>query len=46
MQPIAEALNNEEMIELGKQVDVDGQDPGIVAKDWMVAKGFIGADTA
>ena len=46
MQPIAEALNNQEMIELGKKVDVDGQDPGIVAKDWMVSKGFIGADTA
>ncbi len=46
IQPVAVALNNEEMIELGKKVDVDGQDPGIVAKDWMVAKGFIGADTS
>ena len=45
MQPIAAALSNEEMIELGKKVDVDGEDPGIVAKDWMVSKGFIGADT-
>jgi osmoprotectant transport system substrate-binding protein len=46
IQPVAAALNNEEMIELGKKVDVDGEDPGIVAKDWMVAKGFIGADTS
>lgn len=46
MQPIAAALTNEEMIELGKLVDVDGADPGVVAKDWMVAKGFIGPDTA
>ncbi|MFR9807244.1 glycine betaine ABC transporter substrate-binding protein [Pseudonocardia sp. RS010] len=46
MQPVAEALNNEEMIELGKKVDVDGEDPGIVARDWMIAKGFIGPDTA
>jgi osmoprotectant transport system substrate-binding protein len=46
MQPIATALNNDEMIELGKRVDVDGEDPGIVARDWMVEKGFIGADTA
>jgi len=46
MQPVAEALNNDEMIELGKRVDVDGEDPGIVARDWMVQKGFIGADTA
>ncbi len=45
MQPIAAALNNQEMIELGKKVDVDGEDAGIVAKDWMVAKGFVGADT-
>ena len=46
MQPIAEAVNNEEMIELGKKVDVDGADPGVVARDWMISKGFIGADTA
>lgn len=46
MQPVAEALNNDEMIELGKRVDVDGDDPSIVARDWMVSKGFIGADTA
>jgi osmoprotectant transport system substrate-binding protein len=46
MQPVAMALNNEEMIELGKRVDVDGDDPGIVARDWMIEKGFIGSDTA
>ncbi|WP_181781098.1 glycine betaine ABC transporter substrate-binding protein [Pseudonocardia pini] len=46
MQPVAMALNNEEMIELGKRVDVDGEDTAIVARDWMVEKGFIGADTA
>jgi osmoprotectant transport system substrate-binding protein len=34
------------MIELGKRVDVDGEDTAIVARDWMVEKGFIGADTA
>jgi osmoprotectant transport system substrate-binding protein len=46
MQPVAMALTNDEMIELGKLVDVDGEDPGIVARDWMIAKGFIGPDTA
>ncbi|MCE3555282.1 glycine betaine ABC transporter substrate-binding protein [Pseudonocardia sp. RS11V-5] len=46
MQPVAMALNNQEMIELGKKVDVDGEDPGIVARDWMIQKGFIGADTS
>ena len=46
MQPVVMALNNQEMIELGKKVDVDGDDPGIVARDWMISKGFIGPDTA
>ncbi|WP_037047490.1 glycine betaine ABC transporter substrate-binding protein [Pseudonocardia halophobica] len=46
MQPVAMALNNDEMIELGKRVDVDGEDPGIVARDWMISKGFIGPDTS
>lgn len=46
MQPVAMALNNNEMIELGKKVDVDGEDPGIVARDWMIEKGFIGPDTS
>ena len=45
VQPVATALNNDEMIELGKKVDVDGEDPGIVARDWMISKGFIGPDT-
>ncbi|NIJ14463.1 osmoprotectant transport system substrate-binding protein [Saccharomonospora amisosensis] len=39
--PVSAALNNEEIIELNKQVDVDGRDPAKVARDWMVGKGFI-----
>jgi osmoprotectant transport system substrate-binding protein len=46
MAPIAQALTNEEMIELGKKVDVDGEDTAIVARDWMIEKGFIGPDTS
>jgi osmoprotectant transport system substrate-binding protein len=34
------------MIELGKRVDVDGDDLGVVARDTMVQQRFIGADTA
>lgn len=41
MAPVSAALNNEEIIELNKQVDVEGRDPAKVARDWMVAKGFI-----
>jgi len=41
IEPIAKALDNQQMIELCKQVDVDGRDAGEVARDWMVSKGFI-----
>ncbi|MBK1784477.1 glycine betaine ABC transporter substrate-binding protein [Prauserella cavernicola] len=41
MAPITEALNNDEIIELNKEVDVDGRDPAQVARDWMIEKGFI-----
>jgi osmoprotectant transport system substrate-binding protein len=39
--PVTAALTNEVITELNKQVDVDGRDPAIVARDWMVSKGFI-----
>jgi osmoprotectant transport system substrate-binding protein len=41
LEPIGKALDNKQMIELCKEVDVDGRDAGEVARDWMVAKGFI-----
>jgi osmoprotectant transport system substrate-binding protein len=43
LEPISAAIDNQQMIELGKQVDIDGRDPGEVARDWMVSKGFIKA---
>lgn len=39
--PVGKAMDNEQMIELCKQVDVDGRDAGEVARDWMISKGFI-----
>ncbi|TNC27341.1 glycine betaine ABC transporter substrate-binding protein [Amycolatopsis alkalitolerans] len=39
--PVGKAMDNEQMIELCKEVDVDGKDPGEVARDWMISKGFI-----
>jgi osmoprotectant transport system substrate-binding protein len=45
LQPIADTIDNQQMIELGKKVDVDGDDAATVAKDWMVSKGFISPDT-
>ncbi|NMH96436.1 glycine betaine ABC transporter substrate-binding protein [Pseudonocardia acidicola] len=46
LEPVAKAIDNQQMIELGKQVDVEGRDPGVVARDWMVSRGFIGAGTS
>jgi osmoprotectant transport system substrate-binding protein len=39
--PVTAALTNDVIIELNKEVDVDGRDPSVVARDWMVSKGFI-----
>ena len=39
--PVGKALDNQQMIDLCKQVDVDGKDAGEVARDWMISKGFI-----
>ncbi|NKQ53385.1 glycine betaine ABC transporter substrate-binding protein [Amycolatopsis sp. K13G38] len=39
--PVGKALDNKQMIELCKEVDVDGKDAGEVARDWMISKGFI-----
>jgi osmoprotectant transport system substrate-binding protein len=39
--PLGKAMDNKQMVELCKEVDVDGRDAGEVARDWMVSKGFI-----
>jgi osmoprotectant transport system substrate-binding protein len=41
LETVSAALDNKQMIELCKQVDVDGRDAGAVAHDWMLSKGFI-----
>jgi len=41
--PVTAALTNEAIIELNKQVDVEGRDPSLVARDWLVARGFVTA---
>lgn len=38
---IAAKLNTKIMRELNAKVDVEGQDPAIVAKDWMTKEGFV-----
>lgn len=39
--PVTAALTNEAIMDMNKQVDVEGRDPGVVARDWMVAQGFV-----
>ncbi|MFF0144535.1 osmoprotectant transport system substrate-binding protein [Amycolatopsis sulphurea] len=41
LEEVAAAIDNKQMIELCKQVDVEGKDAGTVAHDWMLSKGFI-----
>lgn len=41
--PVTAALTNDAIIEMNKQVDVEGRDPSVVARDWMVAQGFVTA---
>ncbi|MDT0309555.1 glycine betaine ABC transporter substrate-binding protein [Streptomyces sp. DSM 44917] len=41
-EPIAAALTDAELQDLNAQVDLDGLDPEDVARDWLVAQGFIG----
>ncbi|OBB06857.1 glycine/betaine ABC transporter substrate-binding protein [Mycobacteriaceae bacterium 1482268.1] len=41
--PVTAALTNDAIIEMNKQVDVEGRDPAVVARDWMVSKGFVTA---
>ncbi|MFQ6392080.1 glycine betaine ABC transporter substrate-binding protein [Nocardia sp. KC 131] len=43
MAPISKLLTNESITELNRQVDVDGREPAEVARDWMVAQGFVTA---
>ena len=39
--PLEDALNNEVIMELNKRVDVDGEDPAQVARDFLVDSGFV-----
>ncbi|MBJ8343334.1 glycine betaine ABC transporter substrate-binding protein [Antrihabitans sp. YC2-6] len=41
MAPISAKLTDEVMTELNRQVDVEGREPADVARDWLVAEGFV-----
>lgn len=38
---LRDKLTNETMLELNAKVDVDGEDPAIVARDWLVEEGLV-----
>ncbi|MEV0032384.1 glycine betaine ABC transporter substrate-binding protein [Nocardia sp. NPDC050793] len=44
MAPISALLTNEVITDLNRQVDVDGREPAEVARDWLVAQGFVTAE--
>ncbi|WP_072688451.1 glycine betaine ABC transporter substrate-binding protein [Rhodococcus marinonascens] len=41
MAPVSAALTTAEITELNRRVDVEGEEPANVARDWLVDKGFI-----
>lgn len=43
MRPVSDALTNDEITELNRRVDVVGEDPADVARDWLRDRGFIAA---
>ena len=41
--PLIDLLTNKVMVELNMRVDVDGEDPALVARDFLVAEGLVTA---
>lgn len=41
VEPLTKALNNDVAQELNARVDVEGEDPRDVARDWLIEEGFI-----
>ncbi len=44
MAPISAVLTDDVISELNKQVDVEGEDPATVARQWLVEQGFVTAE--
>ncbi|WP_137722998.1 glycine betaine ABC transporter substrate-binding protein [Prescottella subtropica] len=43
MAPVSALLTDAVITDLNRRVDVDGEDPAVVARDWMVGQGFVTA---
>ena len=42
--PLVDILTNEVMVEMNMRVDVDGEDPALVARDFLVARGLVSVE--
>lgn len=41
LDPIAKKLDNQTILELSVKIDGEGTDPAVVARDWLVERGFV-----
>ncbi len=41
LEPVSAKLTNEVILELSVRIDGDGDDPAVVARDWLVQEGFV-----
>jgi osmoprotectant transport system substrate-binding protein len=41
MNPVAAKLDNDTILKLSVKIDGDGEDPAVVARDWLVEQGFV-----
>lgn len=41
MAPVSDKLTNDQITAMNRKVDVDGQEPATVARDWMISQGFV-----
>jgi osmoprotectant transport system substrate-binding protein len=41
LDPVSAKLNNDVILELSVKIDGDGEDPAVVARDWLVEQGFV-----
>jgi osmoprotectant transport system substrate-binding protein len=41
LEPVSAKLNNDVILELSVRIDGEGEDPAVVARDWLVEQGFV-----
>ncbi|MFI7674778.1 glycine betaine ABC transporter substrate-binding protein [Actinophytocola sp. NPDC049390] len=41
LEPVSAKLDNDVILELSVKIDGEGQDPAVVARDWLVKEGFV-----